>query len=532
MLARKTTLVFVNTILGGILGFVALKVIALYMGAGVYGQLAFAIGLLGILSFLMDLGFRRAHIKRVSEGQNLGDCIATYLGIGAGLAVVYMALVLGGLAVYLHVLDEPLVSTTLAVIVIVGLFNALEIIRKVGASTFYALKENARAEMTTFTEHLVRVPLMVLFALFYASGKGRQGPIFDGLRSLSPRLAELVATHGADFLAVAMLSAAVASAAVSVGLLHRHHPIGDFDWELARSYGVFAAPLVVGMMVSSVSTYIDKATLGFFWSDAAVGRYYGVQRILMPVNLISTSVATVLLPSFSELHSSGDHEAADLLGRTSLRYISMVTVPMAFGATVLARPAILLLLSRDFIQAAPIVGVLGFAFVVQGISVSFGQSILGSNRPKLWTSTGIVSSVVGIVMVLVLVPDSLFGIPAAGLRGLGAALGVLTAAVTNLLLQARLADVDLPPGFLYRLSTHWFAGLVMAAVVFYVHAEIFALTRWFHALGFVAFGAGVYFGVLALIGEFTRQDLDFFWAALHPGDMGRYIRDELRGEDR
>lgn len=531
MLGRKTTLVIANTLVGGILGYAALKVIALYMGAGVYGQLAFAIGLMGTVSFLTDLGFYRAHLKRVSEGQDVGDCIVTYGALSFVMAGTYMALVFLALTVNRVFLHRPFVSTTETAVVLIAAYNAALIIRKVGGGTFYALRENARSELVVLSEHLVRVPATILFALFYASAKGRQGPIFDLLRDVSPGFARFVFAHGADFLAVAMLAAAATSAAVSLIVVAKKHPLGEFDMDLLRKYAAFAAPVMVASAVTSVSTYIDKAAIGFFWTEAEAGRYYGVQRLLAFLSVVQNAVGTMLFPAMSEQHASGNHDRLRSLISRSLRHLSMLLVPAAFGLTVLARPSIRILLSNEWLGADVILSILAFTTVIQGFTTPFGSSIWGSDRPKTMASINILRALLTVGLTMVLVPSALFGVPLFGLRGEGAALALLAASVVTVALQVRAAEarpgLDLVP----RLAKHWIAGLGMALVLWWLQLNVFPVVRWFHLLAYVGLGAGIYYALLVVLGEFKREDWEFYRQSLHPAKMARYIRRELFGEE-
>lgn len=71
----------------------------------------------------------------------------------------------------------------------------------------------------------------------------------------------------------------------------------------------------------------------------------------------------------------------------------------------------------------------------------------------------------------------------------------------------------------------------MAVSVWATHAYVFELVRWFHAPLFVLYGAVIYVGLLWLLGELERDDMEFFWNVIHPGEMASYIREELSGPD-
>ena len=51
------------------------------MGAGALGEFSYAMSLVGGFTFIAFFGFRMAHVKRISEGLDLGKCIGTFFTI-------------------------------------------------------------------------------------------------------------------------------------------------------------------------------------------------------------------------------------------------------------------------------------------------------------------------------------------------------------------------------------------------------------------------------------------------------------------
>lgn len=527
MLGRKTTLILLNSFVGAILGLVALKVVAQFMGVDIYGRYAFALGISGFFLFIVDLGFNRAHVKRVSEGRPAGDCLVTYGVVLLVLSAVYLGVTFGAIAAGGTLLGKRLESTTFLTLLFVITGRFLSIVRRVAGLTFRARREVARGETAGFAASATQSVAMILFALLYAGATRREGPLYDHLLASAPGVAELIARNGAELLGLAFLLSAVVATPIAFLVLRRHYEFGSFDTELFKSYLRYAAPLMVGVTMSTVALEVDKVALGFFWSETEAGLFFGVQRLLVMLTMVQIAVHALIFPTISDLHSDGDVAGVRRLTRRAVRYVSMVLVPAAFALTVLARPAINLVLSAQWLAAAPILAVLAFATLLNAIADPFSQVLFGFDRPKLGVATGMVKWTAQIGLVFLLVPDSLFGVPLPGLRGLGAAVALLVASALYLAAVAVKAHELAGTGFILHLSSHWVAAAVMAGVVWWFHNQLFPLVRWFHVPPYVLGGAALYFGLLALMREFTRKDLDFVLAALHPGEMGRYIRSEL-----
>ena len=79
--SRKIALLFGAENINAIIGWIALLFVARKLGAAALGEFSYAMSLVGGFTFLAFFGFRMAHIKRISEGLDLGKCIGTFLSI-------------------------------------------------------------------------------------------------------------------------------------------------------------------------------------------------------------------------------------------------------------------------------------------------------------------------------------------------------------------------------------------------------------------------------------------------------------------
>jgi O-antigen/teichoic acid export membrane protein len=530
VLARKSALIVLNAVVGGALGFVALKVVALYMGAGIYGQLAYATSLVGLVMFLGNMGFTKAHAKRVSEGEDVGDCVATLTAWNGAIASIYILIVLGAFAANELFLGQDLFSTTQTTVLLVTLAEAAFFMRKVARSTFEARVEAALSESVVFFEHIVRTPIMAAGALLYASSQGREGPIFGWLRANAPGLTDIVAEYAPETLAFAVTAAAVVSMTVGFVLLLQRVKPGDFSMKMVRSYAEFGLPVFGASSFNSLQQYHDKAALGFFWSDAVAGRYFGFQRLFSFLEAVYAAVRSMLFPMISERHAEGDREGVRRLSRESLRYLSMISVPAAFGATALAEPLIRIMLSEDWLPAVEVFIALAFVYPLRGIVQTLTQIQYGSDEPKMSAGISMFGSTMNVVVGLLLIPSSVLGFQLGGLAGLGAAAGTLVALVLDA--GARAYTLQFPLGRRVWLSwlRHWIAGGLMAYVVYRASLAI-GEVRWFILPALIALGGAVYFALLWVFRDFGKDDAMVFWAAVHPGEMASYVKDEVLLDD-
>ncbi|RKX94787.1 MAG: flippase, partial [Spirochaetes bacterium] len=135
-------------LLNALLGYIALKFIATYMSPWEYGVIGFAYGFVALFSIFGKLGFDQAHIKRVSEGKDLGKCIATFAVTKTLLAGVMASIVIISIAIWKFLLhrgfESPLHEQAIYIMLV---YFFLLTITQSFISTFNARKESAKAQI-------------------------------------------------------------------------------------------------------------------------------------------------------------------------------------------------------------------------------------------------------------------------------------------------------------------------------------------------------------------------------------------------
>ena len=125
---------------------------------------------------------------------------------------------------------------------------------------------------------------------------------------------------------------------------------------------------------------------------------------------------------------------------------------------------------------------------------------------------------------MLLIPDT-----GLGLSYVGAALAVMTGNIVGLIairyVVWRLTRTDMN----YRLALQIVAG-VASAVAMYLLGQFLIIDRWYTLVlfGVVAFIS--FLGVLTLMKEFTRKDIDYFLELVNLRKMLSYIKGELKGK--
>src|SRR5262249_34962745 len=99
-LGRKSLLLLGSTWGSTALGMAVSVLIGRVLGPAALGSIGFSTGMVGLLMAALLPGFARAHLKRLSEGQDAGRCVGTMAAIQLALQVV---LVVGLLALHYQI---------------------------------------------------------------------------------------------------------------------------------------------------------------------------------------------------------------------------------------------------------------------------------------------------------------------------------------------------------------------------------------------------------------------------------------------
>ena len=108
MLARKSALIVGTQFFTRFLGWIGLVVLVKLWGGfapEALGIIGFAMAFLALFNIIADLGFSRAHIKRISEGKDLGTCIGTYVAIKIFLIGLMVTIVFTAIFIWKNVLQ-------------------------------------------------------------------------------------------------------------------------------------------------------------------------------------------------------------------------------------------------------------------------------------------------------------------------------------------------------------------------------------------------------------------------------------------
>jgi len=466
------------------------------LGPEIYGTISYTLAFVATFNAVSDLGFSSAHIKKLSEGGDPDECISTFAAIKLVLTGIMVALTLSSVFVWTTLLGNVLTDTSVDLILLFVFYQVLYDISSIATFTFQAKMEMAKMPLVTLVDPMVRLPLVILVAL---------------------------TAGGVIELAYAYVLGAIAVVLLAMYLLFRE----GVKWKrpvLWRSYYEFALPLIIITIVSAVSASADKLIIGTFWTTIDVGLYTAPAVFLGVFATVSTAVSTLTFPSFSRLHAEGNMEEIRQTSKRAERYIAMIGLPITILIIMFPYAICEVLLGPLFIDSGDAIGIMAITNFLIMLNAVHGSQIVAVGRPDISARITIFTVIVNISLMLLLIPPQ-----GMGLGFVGAALALLIGNIIGFLLVRYAVWRLTRTAPNVRLSLHLVAGIVTMAALFALDLVI-SIDRFYTLILFGLVTFAVYLPMLALLKEFTREDLNYFLELINMKKMFSYIGEELKGK--
>jgi O-antigen/teichoic acid export membrane protein len=271
----------------------------------------------------------------------------------------------------------------------------------------------------------------------------------------------------------------------------------SIDWKrLIR----VSLPFGIVTFALGLSYKFDTLILNITRSDVETGYYNAAYNLVFSAVIISNVLNTSLFPSMTRKARSSPDSMGRIYDRT-LRYLLILSIPIAVGAALLAEELVLFLFGPEYLPAVPALRIVIWVVPLMYLSEFLGYVLVVDNREKRVAKAVVFSSLLNVGLNLLLVP--LIGFLAA------AVLTVLTEAVLVTqyiwVLRQPLAHVKV----LKIVLTPLIAAGIMGLVVAFTREEM-------HLLVVVFLGAITYGIALILLGGIGRDELRLIQSILRP----------------
>jgi O-antigen/teichoic acid export membrane protein len=268
-----------------------------------------------------------------------------------------------------------------------------------------------------------------------------------------------------------------------------------------KSYLRWGLPLTSNEAILWIITTSDRYMVSYFLGVAAAGIYNAAYSIGNYASFALTPLGIVLYPNVIKSYEEGNPDVTRNYFKYSVKYLMMITIPCAFGISILAKPLLQILTTPEFTPGSNVVPFVAFGGVVYCFYYIGVYVIQMAGKTELVIMLLGIAAGLNILLNFILIPR--MGIVGAALATLVAyaALGMLSLIVSRRYFKL---DLDIP-----SIVKSFLASAVMAFCIWLIAPDSIATV----VISIFA-GVIVYFAVLLLIKTISKEELAFFTSFL------------------
>ncbi len=329
------------------------------------------------------------------------------------------------------------------------------------------------------------------------------GIVMTSLTSVMTGVIAFKLNVGIPGLMIAFVAGSIVNLSFMLSMFRRK--LGTFprlSWNstVVRHFTSIALPIVIAALLAKLFTYSDRYLLLRYAGETAVGVYVAANKIPFALEFVAATFAASLLPAMSNLFV----RARDQLGHVfeqALRYLLILSVPLAVGIFVLAHPFAVKLFGRGFAEATIPLRIMICALPLIFLNFPVGSFLIATNR-QVWNTINLAIAVtVSIILNVVLIPR--FGVTGSAFAVLSSYSVLFTLGIIQVRRVATFSG-----GYILRvLGKALLSSAIMAVPLYF-------LNRTFSPY-LLAIPAGmIYLAAMFLFGELRTKDLYILLRAL------------------
>ncbi len=461
-IAKNTVILLVATVLSYILMFFVNIFIARYLGAEEFGILSLAIALTGIFTIFTDLGLNTLTIREIARNKTLTrDYLINITVIKILLAILTLFIVFFTVNIFGYTEE---VSYIIYLITFSIIFTAFTSIFN---SIFQAYEQ---------MEYMSVGNILNSAILFMGVVIG----IFCKLDIF--------------FFAMVYIIASIVVLVYSFIIYTWKFPIPKINidlsfWKLTLKE---ALPFGVTNIFGSIYYWIDSVMLSKMVGNEVVGWYNAAYRLMFVFLSIYTVYLASIFPVMSKFYETSN-EYLKFSYERSYKYLLIISLPIAFGTTLLADKIILLIYGAGYIPAIFALQILIWTVPLLFINGLSGYVLGAVNRQMVLTKITFIGVVLNIILNLILIPKFSF---------IGSSVATV---VTELILSPFLVYPLFKAGYANKKALS--KDLPKLIVSNMVMVAIIIILRDLHLLLIILLASLVYFVTIYLFGVLDEIDI-------------------------
>jgi len=461
-ITQNTTLLTGASILQKAVSFVYFTLVARFLGAENTSQYFLALSFALIFTVVADFGLTTVLTREISK---YTDKAKIYLN-----SIFWVKLLFG-------------IFTYLLIIVVANLLNYQELTKQL----IYI------AGVTVFFDNLTSAG--------YAFFRAHKNLLYESVAIFLSQLTTLLIGTVVLFMGWSMAGLIAAFAIPSfinfwvclIYLKKKYNFTYSLIWDkqVIKLFLSIAVPFALAGIISRFYSYTDTLIMSKILTDAELGYWSVPYKIIFAFQFIPAALTISIFPVLSRSFVE-NKDRVEQIFRKGWSYLTIISIPMAIGLFVLAKPVILKLYTVEYLPAIPVLQVLSITLVFIFLGYTNGTLLNAINRQKLLTSIIAGAWGVSIVLNLILIPK--FGIYGAAIASLCSNFFFFVVGYFFVNRCLQLKNIENIKIFIKSL----FSALIMGVVVYYIESI-------FNFILAVPVGIVVYFSILYLLKGYTKE---------------------------
>jgi O-antigen/teichoic acid export membrane protein len=380
-------------VLSTVISAVGTIFIASLLGADNYGLYGIALTAPNLIATVRDLGITSGMIKYSAQYNSEGNVAKIRNILFSGLLFealigIILSLVSFGLSDFLaNVFNRPTITPLIQIASFFVLTGAL---MNTAAAAFTGLE---RMHLNSFVQIIQSVLKTVLILVLVLLGLGTEGAVWGFTLS----------TLFAGIIGVLLVYTMYKSLPRPIG--------GKFEFfgsvKIMLKYGL---PVSIGSIITAVLTYFYTFLMAIYVTDnAVIGNYNVALNFVVLITFFASPVTTMLFPAFSKLNADRDRDLLRSVFQFSVKYASLIVVPVTFMVMALAVPAIGTVFQDKYVSAPLFLALLSISYIFTALgNLSVGNLLNGQGYTRYNLKMTLVTVVLGFPTSFVLI--SQFGV--------------------------------------------------------------------------------------------------------------------------
>lgn len=459
-IAKNTSILLAGEMISKVISLVLTLAVTRILGVEEFGRFSFALGFAALFIIIADLGINN-YLRReiaIKEKQMNSFVVNSFLAKGTLSIFTLIATITGA---YLLNYDPQ----TIFLIFIAITTLIIESMTGIMQSAFVAVEKIKYTTIIRILRVIVRTVITLIF-------------LYLGYKAKEVLLAFLLA-QGFSFI---------------LHLIYYELKIQRIHIKLSKSkaWNIVKKGLPFGIATVFITIYfkIDITMLSKMQGEVAVGIYSAAYTLLETLYYLPIALSTALLPSAAKLYKTNKKKLKHICEQAS-RFLFVISIPLAFGATLLAEKVILLVYGQEYIQSAAALKVLIWTVIPSFYTYILGLVLVSSNNEKAGMYITGFAALINIVINYYLIPLYSFN---------GAAIATIITEVVLMGTNYIVVGKKLFFMNIGQMIKPLIASIIMGLFLYFVDINIFIS---------IGLGILIYIITMYIIKGVTKEDITF-----------------------